>query len=197
MACPIYIDSIFKNDCHLRKTEASNRANLFNPGKIVDPPKMDDRSLFRYRPDYRIGELKTALAREGDPIAALAAAEQARDAAAEKLTAARAAVEAQQAHKAELQSARDAASSTLASAKAELAGLPSPVASSIHDGAAEAFSYALGHSMWVLVAVGLAGTVLTWWLLAGQTTGSAAVADAEGPVPAADQHHYAQHRRPH
>ena len=84
-----------------------------------------------------------------------------------------------------------------ASAKAELAGLPSPVASSIHDGAAEAFSYALGHSMWVLVAVGLAGTVLTWWLLAGQTTGSAAVADAEGPVPAADQHHYAQHRRPH
>src|SRR5438552_3883622 len=35
--------------------------NLLNPGKIVDPPKMDDRSLFRYRPDYRIGELKTAL----------------------------------------------------------------------------------------------------------------------------------------
>src|SRR3954467_5785138 len=35
--------------------------NLLNPGKIVDPPKMDDRSLFRYRPDYRIGELKTRL----------------------------------------------------------------------------------------------------------------------------------------
>jgi len=35
--------------------------NLLNPGKIVDPPKMDDRSLFRYRPDYRIGELKTVL----------------------------------------------------------------------------------------------------------------------------------------
>src|SRR5256885_13707318 len=35
--------------------------NLLNPGKIVDPPKMDDRSLFRYRPDYRTGELKTAL----------------------------------------------------------------------------------------------------------------------------------------
>src|SRR6266702_3777939 len=35
--------------------------NLLNPGKIVDAPKMDDRSLFRYRPDYRIGELKTAL----------------------------------------------------------------------------------------------------------------------------------------
>jgi FAD/FMN-containing dehydrogenase/Fe-S oxidoreductase len=35
--------------------------NLFNPGKIVDPPKMDDRSLFRYPPDYRVGELKTVL----------------------------------------------------------------------------------------------------------------------------------------
>src|SRR3954447_448950 len=35
--------------------------NLLNPGKIVDPPKMDDRALFRYAPDYRVGELKTAL----------------------------------------------------------------------------------------------------------------------------------------
>src|SRR4051812_29446603 len=35
--------------------------NLLNPGKIVDPPRMDDRSLFRYRPDYRIDELKTVL----------------------------------------------------------------------------------------------------------------------------------------
>ena len=35
--------------------------NLLNPGKIVDPPKMDDRSLFRYSPDYRVAELKTAL----------------------------------------------------------------------------------------------------------------------------------------
>jgi FAD/FMN-containing dehydrogenase/Fe-S oxidoreductase len=35
--------------------------NVLNPGKIVDPPRMDDRSLFRYRPDYRVGELKTAL----------------------------------------------------------------------------------------------------------------------------------------
>jgi FAD/FMN-containing dehydrogenase/Fe-S oxidoreductase len=35
--------------------------NLLNPGKIVDAPRMDDRSLFRYRPDYRVGELKTVL----------------------------------------------------------------------------------------------------------------------------------------
>jgi len=36
-------------------------ANVLNPGKIVDPPKMDDRTLFRYPPDYRVGELKTVL----------------------------------------------------------------------------------------------------------------------------------------
>jgi FAD/FMN-containing dehydrogenase/Fe-S oxidoreductase len=35
--------------------------NVLNPGKIVDPPKMDDRTLFRYPSDYRVGELKTAL----------------------------------------------------------------------------------------------------------------------------------------
>lgn len=34
---------------------------VLNPGKIVDAPKMDDRSLFRFRPDYRVGELKTKL----------------------------------------------------------------------------------------------------------------------------------------
>src|SRR5437879_7589915 len=34
---------------------------VLNPGKIVDAPKMDDRSLFRYRPDYRIDELNTKL----------------------------------------------------------------------------------------------------------------------------------------
>jgi Fe-S oxidoreductase len=34
---------------------------VLNPGKIVDPPKMDDRSLFRYPPDYRVQDLKTRL----------------------------------------------------------------------------------------------------------------------------------------
>jgi FAD/FMN-containing dehydrogenase/Fe-S oxidoreductase len=34
---------------------------VLNPGKIVDAPKMDDRALFRYPPDYRVPELKTAL----------------------------------------------------------------------------------------------------------------------------------------
>src|SRR5712671_6847197 len=41
--------------------DAFDPKGLFNPGKIVRPSKMDDRSLFRFKPDYRIGELKTAL----------------------------------------------------------------------------------------------------------------------------------------
>src|SRR6516164_8015710 len=35
--------------------------NLLNTGKIVDAPRMDNRSLFRYPPGYRVGELKTVL----------------------------------------------------------------------------------------------------------------------------------------
>jgi FAD/FMN-containing dehydrogenase/Fe-S oxidoreductase len=35
--------------------------NVLNPGKIVDAPKMDDRTLFRYPADYRVPGLKTAL----------------------------------------------------------------------------------------------------------------------------------------
>lgn len=35
--------------------------NTLNPGKIVDSPKMDDRSLFRYPPDYRVDDIKTEL----------------------------------------------------------------------------------------------------------------------------------------
>jgi FAD/FMN-containing dehydrogenase/Fe-S oxidoreductase len=34
---------------------------LFNPGKIVDSPRMDDRRLFRYPPGYRAEPLATAL----------------------------------------------------------------------------------------------------------------------------------------
>jgi FAD/FMN-containing dehydrogenase/Fe-S oxidoreductase len=34
---------------------------LFNPGKIVRPPKMDDRSLFRFKPDYRQLPVETVL----------------------------------------------------------------------------------------------------------------------------------------
>ena len=34
---------------------------LFNPGKIVAPPKMDDRRLFRFKPDYKTPPLETGL----------------------------------------------------------------------------------------------------------------------------------------
>jgi FAD/FMN-containing dehydrogenase/Fe-S oxidoreductase len=34
---------------------------LLNPGKIVRAPRMNDRSLFRYRPDYRVPEMPAAL----------------------------------------------------------------------------------------------------------------------------------------
>jgi Fe-S oxidoreductase len=36
-------------------------AGLFNPGKIVDPPRMDDRRLFRYKPGYGAMPVDTAL----------------------------------------------------------------------------------------------------------------------------------------
>ncbi|MGF1445985.1 MAG: FAD-binding and (Fe-S)-binding domain-containing protein [Pikeienuella sp.] len=32
---------------------------LLNPGRVVDPPRMDDRSLLRYRPDYRWDDIDT------------------------------------------------------------------------------------------------------------------------------------------
>jgi FAD/FMN-containing dehydrogenase/Fe-S oxidoreductase len=34
---------------------------LYNPGKVVRPPKFDDRALFRYKPDYHGEEIKTHL----------------------------------------------------------------------------------------------------------------------------------------
>ncbi len=36
-------------------------AGVFNPGKIVSPPRMDDRSLFRYAPNYNVEEFDTHL----------------------------------------------------------------------------------------------------------------------------------------
>jgi FAD/FMN-containing dehydrogenase/Fe-S oxidoreductase len=35
--------------------------NLLNPGKIIDPPKMDDATLFRLKPGYKTIPIKTAL----------------------------------------------------------------------------------------------------------------------------------------
>ncbi len=41
--------------------DAFDPEGLFNPGKIVRAPKMDDRSLFRFKPDYRPLPVETAL----------------------------------------------------------------------------------------------------------------------------------------
>jgi Fe-S oxidoreductase len=41
--------------------DAFDPAGLMNPGKIVRPPKMDDRSLFRFKPGYATQMLDTAL----------------------------------------------------------------------------------------------------------------------------------------
>ena len=41
--------------------DAFDPDGLFNPGKIVRPPRMDDRSLFRYKPDYKELKIDTVL----------------------------------------------------------------------------------------------------------------------------------------
>ncbi len=41
--------------------QAFDEDGLFNPGKIVDPPKMDDRTLFRFKPGYKPIEIETAM----------------------------------------------------------------------------------------------------------------------------------------
>ena len=53
--------------------QAFDPDNLFNPGKMVDPPKMDDASLFRFPPAYKTIPIKTALEWRGwdvqnDPV---------------------------------------------------------------------------------------------------------------------------------
>ena len=40
-------------------------AGILNPNRLVRPPRMDDRSLFRYAPDYRVAELDTVFAWQG------------------------------------------------------------------------------------------------------------------------------------
>jgi Fe-S oxidoreductase len=40
---------------------AFDPSGLFNPGKIIDPPKMDDASNFRFPPSYRVIPLQPAL----------------------------------------------------------------------------------------------------------------------------------------
>ena len=41
--------------------QAFDPEGLFNPGKIVDPAKMDDRALFRFKPGYKTADPATGL----------------------------------------------------------------------------------------------------------------------------------------
>ena len=41
--------------------DAFDEGGLFNPGKIVRPPRMDDRSLFRFKPGYAVEPIDTTL----------------------------------------------------------------------------------------------------------------------------------------
>ncbi|MFV2032512.1 MAG: FAD-binding and (Fe-S)-binding domain-containing protein, partial [Gammaproteobacteria bacterium] len=41
--------------------DAFDPAGILNPGKIVHAQRMDDRSLFRYDPDYQVAPMETAL----------------------------------------------------------------------------------------------------------------------------------------
>ncbi|HEY5701787.1 MAG TPA: FAD-linked oxidase C-terminal domain-containing protein, partial [Gammaproteobacteria bacterium] len=56
---PMYGEQIAKAFEEVKDSFDPN--SLFNPGKIVRPSKMDDRTLFRYKPDYAPIPLETAL----------------------------------------------------------------------------------------------------------------------------------------
>jgi len=47
--------------CFERVKTCFDPDNLFNPGKIVKAPKMNDRSLFRYKPGYKMMEIEQQL----------------------------------------------------------------------------------------------------------------------------------------
>jgi FAD/FMN-containing dehydrogenase/Fe-S oxidoreductase len=56
---PIYGPRLTRTFGEIKR--AFDPQGLMNPGKIVAPPKMDDRSLFRFKPDYRTLSVRTGL----------------------------------------------------------------------------------------------------------------------------------------
>jgi FAD/FMN-containing dehydrogenase/Fe-S oxidoreductase len=56
---PVYGPRLARAFAEIKK--AFDPKGLMNPGKIVAAPKMDDRSLFRFKPDYATTELTTGL----------------------------------------------------------------------------------------------------------------------------------------
>ena len=95
----------------------------------------------------RQADQRAALSREGDPEAALAAAQAARDAATAELAQARAALEAGQARKAALAATRDSAATTLAAARADLAGVEREWTALTRDREARARQGKAGHGL--------------------------------------------------
>ena len=93
-----------------------------SPLAFYDPElqRLETRDAYLTGEVARQQDLRAALEREGDPDAALKAAEAARAAAEQALAEARRALEGQQARKGELQAERDAAGSALAAAKADI-----------------------------------------------------------------------------
>ncbi len=47
------------NDAFRQVKRLFDPDNLMNPGKIVDPPKMDDEAILRYTPDYQLIQIQT------------------------------------------------------------------------------------------------------------------------------------------
>ncbi len=56
---PMYGRRLTAAFAHLKRAFDPN--GLMNPGKIVDPPKMDDRSLFRFKPGYATQPVESGL----------------------------------------------------------------------------------------------------------------------------------------
>ncbi len=56
---PLYGARLVRAFAELKR--AFDPKSLMNPGKIVAAPRMDDRSLFRFKPEYRTAPLATAL----------------------------------------------------------------------------------------------------------------------------------------
>ena len=95
----------------------------------------------------RLAEQRAALSREGDPDAALAAAQRQLTAAEQAFSAARTDLTEQAARKAALQAARDAAASALSAARADLAGVEREHAALLRDREARARQASARHGL--------------------------------------------------
>jgi EmrB/QacA subfamily drug resistance transporter len=73
-------------------------------------------------------------------------------------------------------------------AKARIAELSASAQAAVEDAARDAFTYALGRSLWITVAMVLVGAILTWIFVRSD--------DEPTPAPG-DEHHYLHHRRFH